>query len=569
MRAHHVHGVSVAVVDHFAIAWAKGYGEADAETHAPVTETTLFQAGSISKPVATMAALALVQRGRLALDAPIDDALTTWKIPANDLTRATPVTLRQLLSHTAGFTVHGFPGYPAGAPLPTLPQILDGVPPANTDPIRVDMPPGKAFRYSGGGITVMQTALVDATHEPFPKFLADTVLGPLDMKHSTYEQPLPAERVPDAAAGYDQLGDPVIGKRHVYPEMAAAGLWTTPSDLARFAIELGLTYAGRSARVLSPEMARTMLTPVAPTDGGDSVGLGIFLSDHHGTTYFGHDGADEGFQAVLTMDRDGGRGAAVMVSSDEGIPLAEEIVRAVALEYGWPGWAEPEVDLAQVDRATLATYEGGYLLNDDRIVRVRAQGDHLVLTTPFKRDAELLPVSPTEFVRTDMAVRYTFAPGADGVALKVDPPDQYPVCKRVAPGATVALDDVVAGRIEAATKRYRTGRATAKEGDAAYAYSEERLNGLGIQALALGDAKLAIRVFQVNVALAPDSMNARDSLAEAYFRSGDRAHAVEAFRQSLAAFARDKKTPASNRAVLRDNALRRLAALGAAQSTPL
>jgi CubicO group peptidase (beta-lactamase class C family) len=562
MRVHHVHGVSVAVIDHFAIAWAKGYGEADAETHAPVTDRTLFQAGSISKPVAATAALSLVQRGMLSLDAPIDGVLTSWKVPANDLTRATPVTLKQLLSHTAGFTVHGFPGYAAGAPIPTLDQVLDGVPPANTEPIRVDMPPGKEFRYSGGGITVMQAALIDVTHEPFPKLLADAVLGPLGMRHSTYEQPLPADRVADAAAGYDFFGDPIPGKRHVYPEMAAAGLWTTPSDLARFAIELGLAYAGKSARVLSPEMARTMLTPVAPAGEGDSVALGIFLSDHGGATYFGHDGADEGFQAILTMDRDGGRGVAVMVNSDDGIPLADEIARTVALEYGWPGYVEPEVDAAQVDHATLAAYAGPYLLNDDRIVRVRTEGDHLVLATPFMAGAELVPISQTAFVRTDMAVRYEFTKTPDGVAMKVDPPDEWPVCKRLPDGATVALDDAAAGRIEAAAKRYRAARATAKK-DESYAYSEERLNHIGVQALRLGDTSGAIHMFQVNVALSPDSMNARDSLAEAYFRSGDRAHAVEAFRQSLAAFARDKHASASERAVLREGALRRLAALGA------
>jgi CubicO group peptidase (beta-lactamase class C family) len=562
MREHHVHGVSVAVVDHFAIAWAKGYGEADAETHAAVSDTTLFQAGSISKPVAAMAALALVQRGTLALDAPIDQVLTSWKIPANDLTRATPVTLKQLLSHTAGFTVHGFPGYAAGAQVPTLPQILDGKPPANTPPIRVDMAPGKAFRYSGGGITVMQTALIDVAHEPFPKLLADTVLGPIGMGHSTFEQPLPAERVADAATGNDFLGDPIVGKRHVYPEMAAAGLWTTPSDLARFAIELGLAYAGKSARVLSSEMARTMLTPVAPTGEGDSVALGIFLEDHGGTAYFWHNGADEGFQALLRMDRDGGRGVVVMVNSDDGIPLAEEIARGVALEYGWPGFVEPQGDVAQVDHATLAAYTGAYLQNDDRIVRVRAEGNHLVLTTPFMDDAELLPVSQTTFVRTDVATRYTFAKTADGVAMQIDPPDEWPVCKRLAEGATVALDDAAAGRIEVAAKRYRAARATAKK-DEGYAYSEERLNFIGVQALRRGDMKGAIDIFQVNVAASPDSMNARDSLAETYFRSGDRAHAIEAFRQSLAAFGRDKKASATDRAALRDHALRRLASLGA------
>jgi CubicO group peptidase (beta-lactamase class C family) len=561
MRAHHVHGVSVAVIDHFAVAWAKGYGEADAETHAAVTETTLFQAGSISKPVAAVAALALVERGKLALDAPIASVLTSWKLPENALTRATPVTLKHLLSHTGGLTVHGFPGYAAGEPVPTLQQILDGAPPANTDPVRVDLPPGTTFRYSGGGITIMQAALADVTHEPFPRLLAETVLGPLGMQHSTYEQPLPPDRVPDAAAGYDDFGEPVPGKRHVYPEMAAAGLWTTPGDLARFAIELGLGYAGKSARVLSTDMTRRMLTPVAPIGDNQAIGLAVFLDDHSGTPYFGHNGADEGFQAVMTMDRDGGRGAVVMVNSDDGTPLAREILRAIAIEYGWPHYVGDPVDVVALDTSALAPLEGAYLLNADRIVRLRAEGGHLVLRTPFQEDAELLPVSPSTFVRMDDDVRYTFARTPEGVAVKVDPPDQWPVCRRVREGETVALDDVAAGRIEAAVKRYRAARAAAK-GDDVPVFSEQRLNRIGLQSLRRGEAAQALLPLRVNVALSPDSMNAYDSLGEAYLRNGDRRRAIATFRQSLAAFARDKKTPRAAREALRENARRRLTSLG-------
>jgi CubicO group peptidase (beta-lactamase class C family) len=560
MRAHHVHGVSVAVIDHFELAWAKGWGEADAETHAPVTETTLFQAGSISKPVAAMAALALVERGKLALDAPIANVLTSWRIPENELTRATPVTLKHLLSHTAGFTVHGFPGYAAGDEVPTIAQILDGAAPANTKPVRVDLPPGKKFRYSGGGITVMQAALGDVTREPFPRLLADTVLGPLGMQHSTYEQPLPAARVTDAAAGYDGGGEPVPGKRHVYPEMAAAGLWTTPSDLARFGIELMLGYAGRSSRVLSAEMTRRMLSAVAPVTDDESVGLAIFTRDRGGTAYVGHDGADEGFQAVLTMDRDGGRGAVVMANSDDGIPLAYEIVRAIAVEYGWPHYVADPVDVVALDAAALAPLEGAYRVNADRIARIRAEGGHLVLRTPFQPDAELLPVSPTTFVRTDEDERYTFTRTPDGVQMKVDPPD-WPTAKRVADGETVPLDDAAAGRVEAAAKRYREARASAN-GDDVEVFSEDRLNLIGVQALWRGDPASAIRIFRVNVALSPDSTNVYDSLGEAYLRSGDRRRAVEAFRQSLAALERDKKTPPAERKALRDNAVRRMAQLG-------
>ena len=185
MAALHVPGVSIAVVHNGVIEWAQGFGFAVVGGD-PVTAETLFQAGSISKPVAAMAALRLVQEGKLNLDADINTYLTSWKLPASEVAAGKPVTLRELLTHTGGTTVHGFPGYAAGETVPTLVQVLDGVKPANTAAIRVDTAPGTKWRYSGGGFTIMQQALIDVTKEPFPKLMHDTVLAPIGMTHSTY-----------------------------------------------------------------------------------------------------------------------------------------------------------------------------------------------------------------------------------------------------------------------------------------------------------------------------------------------------------------------------------------------
>ena len=208
MRFYHVEGVSIAVIRDSKIEWAKGYGMADAEAKQSVTTTTLFQAGSISKPVAAMGALVLVQDGKLTLDGDINQFLKSWKVPANAHTGKAPVTLERLLSHTAGLTVHGFPGYAAGEAVPTVPQVLDGAAPANTAPVRVDLDPGTQYRYSGGGYTIAQLAMTDVTGQPFPALMQRLVLGPLGMKASTYDQPLPAARLPEAAAGYDAEGKP-------------------------------------------------------------------------------------------------------------------------------------------------------------------------------------------------------------------------------------------------------------------------------------------------------------------------------------------------------------------------
>ena len=222
MAALHVNGVSVAVIHRGVIEWAQGFGVMSVGGP-PVTPETLFQAGSISKPVAAMAALRQVQEGKLSLDVDVNTLLNSWKLPDAPVAGGKPVTLRELLTHTGGTTVHGFPGYAADAPVPTLVQVLNGEKPANTPAIRIEAAPGSKWNYSGGGYTIMQQVLIDVTKEPFPKLLHDTVLGPIGMTHSTYEQPLPAEMRASAATPYEVDGKPVAAGAHTYPEMAAAG----------------------------------------------------------------------------------------------------------------------------------------------------------------------------------------------------------------------------------------------------------------------------------------------------------------------------------------------------------
>jgi CubicO group peptidase (beta-lactamase class C family) len=336
MKHYKVPGVSLAVIKDFRVEWSRAYGVKDVDTKEAVTETTIFQAGSISKPVAAMVALAKVEKGKLSLDEDINNKLTSWKVPDNKFTAKKKVTLANLLSHTAGLTVHGFPGYAAGKKLPTLPQVLDGVAPANTAAVRVDMTPGTRFRYSGGGTTVAQLALMDIEGKPFPEMAHETVLQPLGMGNSTYEQPLSDGWRKKAASGHYINGKAVKGRFHTYPEMAAAGLWTTPGDLARFAIEMQLSLQGKSNKVLSKEMTVRMLTPVVE----DFNGLGFFLIKKGKAMYFGHGGADEGFRAELLVHKERGYGVVVMVNSDNG-PIINEIIGAVAREYDWEDFQPP------------------------------------------------------------------------------------------------------------------------------------------------------------------------------------------------------------------------------------
>ena len=322
-------GLSVAVIEGYKIAWARAYGTTAFGGATPVTTRTLFQAGSISKPVAATGMLALVEEGKLSLDEDVNAKLKTWKVPENEFTKVQKVTLRRLASHTAGLTVHGFPGYDVDDKLPTLVEIFNGEKPANTAAIRVDFVPGTKERYSGGGVTIEQQVMIDVTARSFPTLMKETVLDKIGMSDSSYEQPLPAAWATRTATGTYRDGKAVHGKWHVYPEMAAAGLWTTPTDLGKFAIEIALSKRGESNKVLSQQRTEEMLTPVL-----EEAGLGFFVpKDRPGE--FAHNGADEGFQALLVMNADTGQGAAIMANSDNGILVASELLRAIAKEYGW------------------------------------------------------------------------------------------------------------------------------------------------------------------------------------------------------------------------------------------
>jgi len=528
MKFYKVPGVSVAVIHDFKILWAKGYGVKDTETNEPVTTDTLFQAGSISKPVAAMAALKKVEQGKISLDADINDKLTTWKLPENEYTARKKVTLANLLSHTGGLTVHGFPGYAPDEKIPTLPQILDGSPPANTPAVRVDFEPGTRFRYSGGGVTIAQLAIMDIEKKPYPQIAQETVLGPLNMSNSTYQQPLPDDIRKKAATGYRPDGKAVIGKIHIYPEMAAAGLWTTPTDLAKFGIETQLSLVGKSNKVLSKEMTAKMVTPFIPSD---PVGLGFFSEKHGMATYFGHGGADEGFRAQLLVHKDKGYGAVVMVNSDNG-QIINEIIRAIAQEYQWEDFLPPPRELVSVDSAKLNEYTGRFMVNPDRVLTVTANAGKLYAEPTASPKFELLPVSKNEFLRKDAEITYTFVKGNGGSIdkIRLKFPEGGGEAPRISADALVPYELLVSGKVEQAIEGYRKIK---REKPLNNVVQEARLNDLGYGLLQTNKLPLAIAVFKLNVELYPDSSNTYDSLGEAYMAAGQKDLAVTNYKRSL------------------------------------
>lgn len=350
-------GASVAVIDGGKVVFARAYGLSDNVDKTPATTETLFQAGSISKPVAALGALRLVKEGKLSLDEDVNAKLRTWRVPENEFTKQDKVTLRRLVSHTAGLTVHGFPGYAAGSPVPTVVQVLNGEPPANTAAVRVDLRPGSTYRYSGGGYTVMQLLMADVLNESFETFMQTRVLDVLGMKSSTYVQSPPTALAARRASGHRPGGERIPGKLHTYPEMAAAGLWATASDLAQYLVYVQGAVRGEANSLLDPSLAKEMVT----RQQGGRHGLGPVIYEIGEFARFGHDGVDEGFDASMVGYVAQGKGLVIMANTNNSFAFFDEVRASVARAYDWPGFPmQPQLQAEPVSTWMLQRAPGTY-----------------------------------------------------------------------------------------------------------------------------------------------------------------------------------------------------------------
>lgn len=428
LRHHNVPGVSVAVLDDGELLWARGWGVKDVETDEPVTPETLFQAASMSKPVAALVALTLVEEGRLDLDASVNRFLTRWRLPDNEFTADSAVTLRHLMTHSGGTTVWGFPGYRKDEPFgpdqaaASNAQVLDGL--GNTEAVRVFKVPGTSMRYSGGGYTIMEQMVEDATGSPFHEAARDRILGPAGLERSTYEQPLPEDRWTEAARGYRGDGSEVDGEWHTYPEQAAAGLWTTPTELAELSIQLLQILEGDSTGVLSPTMMEAVVSPHHPGDPAfQNWGLGFGLDGAGDSVRFGHGGANEGFRSQWLVYRDSGDGAVIMTNGDRGSALVGELLRALATTYGWRDFQPEVLTVADLDAPALEAYAGEYEVEGQTlpdgepvVVTMRAGDGFLEVDVPGEPPVALHPdAAGTDlFVDTADGTRIQFVRDPEG-----------------------------------------------------------------------------------------------------------------------------------------------------------
>ena len=409
MAQREINGLSLAIIEDGKID-ARAYG-VTSRGGAPVTTTTLFQAGSISKPVAAMGALRLVQQGALSLHEDVNAKLKTWRVPDNEFTQTERVTLRGLLSHTAGLTVHGFPGYDVTERMPSTVEVLDGK--GNTAAVRVNAVPSSLARYSGGGYTVMQLLVTDVTGKPFHQYMSEAVLVPLGMTNSTYQQPLPAERAALTASGHYADRSAVSGKWHVYPEMAAAGLWTTPTDLAKFAIEIQQSLAGKSNKVLSQAMTREQLTEVKRS----GYGLGLALSGGGGSRTFGHNGRDAGFDAMMVAFAETGQGLVVMINGNDNSAMMTRITNAVARAFSWPPRSSspaPAATAAIASDIPLGIVTGRYELSNNNMLTLAATGTSLFTDVNGLPDEEFVSMGGDRFGSTQRNASFRIARDSKG-----------------------------------------------------------------------------------------------------------------------------------------------------------
>jgi len=375
MKKYNVVGLSVAVIDNFQIVWAKGYGYADKKEGRKVTTNTLFEPGSISKSLNAVGILYLAQQGKLDLYQDINQYLVSWKFPYDTVSHGKKITTAQLLSHTAGLGVHGFPGYHRDSAIASVLDILDGRAPSNTEAVRSVTEPGWEPRYSGGGILITQQMLTDLTKQRYEEYMYEHVLRPLGMTNSSYNQPPSPAQSKDLATGYKSNGGEVPGKYFVYPEKAAAGLWTTPTDICKYLIEMQLAYNGKSSRLLNQEMVKLHVTPYK-----NDVAMGTFLQIRNGEKYLVHSASNEGFTGYFLAGLTNGKGVALFVNSEDGYVLLE-LLNSIALVYNWEGFKKPEqITTVPVNDTMTSKYIGEYIL-DGFLSEIKKEKDGLYLWT--------------------------------------------------------------------------------------------------------------------------------------------------------------------------------------------
>lgn len=417
MPFYNVPGVSITFFDVEGSQLTRTYGRTSTPNGRAITKHTLFQAASISKPVTALGALVLVEKGKLDLDKPVNGYLKSWKIPENEFTRKTPITLRHLLSHTSGLNVTGFDGYAKGKDIPTLTQILNGEAPANSDRVKSDTIAGAVFKYSGGAYTIIQQLIEDVSGQSFQDYMQDNVLNPIGMDNSSFDPTFANDSSRNVAMGHKGDGERVEGDWHKYPEQAAAGLWTTPSDLSKFASAICAAYKGLSHQLIQTKTAKDLLTAVV-----DNWGLGLILIEKEGTFWFTHGGSNFGYRCTLLANANDGYGVVIMTNGNQGAALYTEILRAISKVNDWPIFQSTAKQVVQLPPQDRKTFEGKYthLPNPKYAIQVKDNGTNLELTQLWNEiQFPIYPETNSLFFEKQEAVPFEFKENEDSGELQL------------------------------------------------------------------------------------------------------------------------------------------------------
>ena len=415
MKYYKVPGVSIAVIKDYKIDWAKGYGLADTNQKTQVTTETMFSAGSISKFLMAVTALKMVENEQINLEKPINNYLTSWKITENDFTKKVPRTLRMLLSHSAGTSQSSYFGFTPTQPLPNIVEILSGAKISETRPVIVNSEPNKEFRYSGGGSMIAQLALMDVSKQSFSALTQQILFDKLGMKNSTFEQPLPAKFIKQSSWAYSDASW-FKGMPYVYPQQAAAGLYTTPTDLAKFFIDVQKSYIG-NGKILSQATTTEMLSAQHKVSDGaynEQIGIGPFLIQRADNTdpngvYFEFTGVNAGFLAYGIASITNGNGVMIMLNSGDDVNgLGKEIRRAVAKVYNWTNFLPTDLNPINLPDTTLDKYVGRYRMGIDEVLYLRKEKNYLVENINEGRDIYCFPVAKDTIVFTDYNIKAGF-----------------------------------------------------------------------------------------------------------------------------------------------------------------
>jgi CubicO group peptidase (beta-lactamase class C family) len=529
MKYYKVPGVSVA----YKIDWAKAYGMADIARKMPATTETMFSAGSISKLLMAATALKLVEDGKLSLDSPINNYLTSWKIKDNEFTKTTPVTLRMLLSHTAGTSQSSYFGLtPDKTEWPSIVDILNGAPGSESRPVIVNSPPNKEFRYSGGGSMIAQMAIMDATGRSFEELTQRILFDKLAMPNSTFVQPLPSKYKNQASWAYSEQAW-FKGMPYLYPQLAAASLYSTPTDLAKFLIDIQKSYLGKG-KVLGQEITRQMLTPQAiVSDGGykEQIGVGPFLLQRNSNKdpkgiYFEHTGVNAGFLAYGMASIEGGNGVVVMLNSGDVVSgLGMEIRRAVAKVYGWTNFLPQEVKPLALSEAELNAFTGRYRRSEDEVVYIRREKNYLVEKINEGADIYCFPVSKDSIAFTDFDVKGGFRSDNKGRVISLQTQWQQEPMPRMGDNEFTPSEYLK-------KKRYTE----AKEAFRKMNMNESQITYLAYNLLNKKPHDLlSVRtILELAEEQHPKSSMVYSRWGEFYLKSGDRNRAIESYRRAVA-----------------------------------